>query len=47
MTEKPNECEYAETALEHYMKKCHDLEEQNKELKEDIKRLKWSLTEHD
>lgn len=46
MTER-NECEYAETALEHYMKKCHDLEEQNKELKDEIKRLKWSLTEHD
>jgi uncharacterized protein (UPF0335 family) len=32
-------CEYAETALEHYMKKCFNLEEENKELKAQIKKL--------
>ena len=41
MTEpaEPNVCEYAETALEHYMKKCFNLEEENKELKAQIKKL--------
>ena len=34
-----NVCEYAETALEHYMKKCFNLEEENKELKAQIKKL--------
>jgi uncharacterized protein (UPF0335 family) len=36
---EPNVCEYAETALEHYMKKCFNLEEENKELKAQIKKL--------
>ena len=31
-----NQCEYAETALEHYMKKCFHLEEENKELKKQL-----------
>jgi len=41
MTEpvEENVCEYAETALEHYMKKCFSLEEENKELKAQIKQL--------
>jgi uncharacterized protein (UPF0335 family) len=41
MTEpvESNVCEYAETALEHYMKKCFNLEEENKELKAQIKKL--------
>jgi uncharacterized protein (UPF0335 family) len=41
MTEpvETNVCEYAETALEHYMKKCFNLEEENKELKAQIKKL--------
>jgi len=41
MTEpvETNVCEYAETALEHYMKKCFNLEEENKELKAQIKQL--------
>jgi hypothetical protein len=41
MTEpvETNMCEYAETALEHYMKKCFNLEEENKELKAQIKKL--------
>ena len=41
MTEsvETNVCEYAETALEHYMKKCFNLEEENKELKTQIKQL--------
>jgi uncharacterized protein (UPF0335 family) len=41
MTEpvETNVCEYAETALEHYMKRCFNLEEENKELKAQIKKL--------
>lgn len=42
-----NACEYAETALEHYMKKCFQFEEENKELREQIKRLMWMIQEHD
>jgi cell shape-determining protein MreC len=34
-----NQCEYAETALEHYMKKCYSLEEENKELKKQLETL--------
>ena len=34
-------------ALEHYMKRCFNLEQENILLKEEIKRLRWSLTEHD
>ncbi len=34
-----NQCEYAETALEHYMKKCLRLEDENRELKKQIKQL--------
>ena len=40
-------CEYAETALEHYMKKCFNLEEENRELKAQIKKLLWMMEEHD
>ena len=38
MTET-NQCEYAETALEHYMKKCYSLEEENTQLKKQIEKL--------
>lgn len=39
MMSETNQCEYAETALEHYMKKCFHLEEENKELKKQIDKL--------
>jgi uncharacterized protein (UPF0335 family) len=42
-----NVCEYAETALEAYMKKCHALEQEVATLKAEIKQLKWSMVEHD
>lgn len=38
--------EYSDT-LEHYMKLVLELQEENKELREIIKRLNWSLQEHD
>ncbi len=34
-------------ALEFYMKKCHQLETENKDLKERLARLIWSMEEHD
>ena len=34
-----NQCEYAETALEHYMMKCYNLEEENKQLKQQLEKL--------
>ena len=42
-----NVCEYAETALEHYMKEAFRLKEENKELREQIKRLLWMMEEQD
>lgn len=39
--------EERDKALEHYMKKCFRLEEENMVLKEEIKRLRWSIEEHD
>lgn len=42
-----NVCEYAETALEHYMKKVVALEQENEILRDELKRLKWSMIEHD
>jgi prefoldin subunit 5 len=36
-----------EDALEFYMKRCAQLQEEVKELRETIKRLKWSMEEHD
>jgi prefoldin subunit 5 len=36
-----------EDALEFYMKKCSQLENENKELKERLARLLWSMEEHD
>lgn len=42
-----NVCEYAENALEHYMKMCYRLEEENKDLKAQIKKLLWMMEEHD
>ena len=36
-----------EDALEFYMKKCSQLENENKELKERLARLIWSMEEHD
>ena len=43
-----NQCEYAETALEHYMMKCYSLEEENRLLKKQIEKLLQLLegTEH-
>lgn len=40
-------CEYAETALEHYMKENAQLKEKNKNLKEYVKQLLWRAQEHD
>ena len=42
-----NVCEYAETALEHYMKESYRLKEENKQLREQIKRLLWMMEEQD
>lgn len=42
-----NVCEYAETALEHYMKESFRLKEENRELREQIKRLLWMMEEQD
>ena len=36
-----------EDALEYYMKKCHQLEEEVARLKERVARLTWTLEEHD
>lgn len=36
-----------EDALEFYIKKCFKLEEENKVLREQIDRLRWTLQEHD
>jgi len=36
-----------EDALEHYMKKCLQLEQEVERLKDRIKRLEWSIEEHD
>jgi len=43
-----NQCEYAETALEHYMMKCYSLEEENTQLKKQLDKLLQLLegTEH-
>jgi len=45
---EPNQCEYAETALEHYMMKCYSLEEENTQLKKQLDKLLQLLegTEH-
>lgn len=37
----------SDEAILHLLKKVSNLEYQNQELKEENKRLKWSLTEHD
>lgn len=42
-----NQCEYAETALEHYMKENMRLKDENKELRENLKRLLWMMEEKD
>lgn len=36
-----------EDALEFYMKRCSQLENENKDLKERIARLLWTMEEHD
>jgi uncharacterized protein (UPF0335 family) len=36
-----------DNALEHYIKKCMQLEEENRELKNQIKQLLWILEEKD
>ena len=40
-------CEYAETALEHYMRENMKLKEEIVSLKEQIARLLWMMEEHD
>lgn len=40
-------CEYAETALEHYMKENAKLKDEIAQLKEHIKQLLWMAQEHD
>ena len=42
-----NQCEYADSALEHYMKECMRLEEENRELKKQIEKLLWMIEEKD
>lgn len=42
-----NVCEYAETALEHYMKETFRLQSENKELRDQIKRLLWFIEDKD
>jgi prefoldin subunit 5 len=37
----------SDDAIEFYMKRCSQLESENIELKEELKRLKWSVLEHD
>ena len=37
----------SDDAIEFYMKRCSQLEQENVELKETIKQLKWSIMEHD
>ena len=39
--------EQKDSALEYYMRKCSELEHQVEKLKERIKRLEWSIEEHD
>jgi prefoldin subunit 5 len=34
-------------ALEYYMRRCSELETENKNLKERLARLLWSMEEHD
>jgi uncharacterized protein (UPF0335 family) len=36
-----------EEAILELLKKVNRLEDENKNLREEVKRLKWSLTEHD
>lgn len=36
-----------EEAILQLLQKVHQLEHENLQLKEEIKRLRWSLTEHD
>ena len=36
-----------EDALEHYMRRCSELEHENLQLKERLARLIWSMEEHD
>lgn len=46
--EKPQNIEeQKDSALEHYMRKCSELEHEVAKLKERIKRLEWSIEEHD
>lgn len=40
-------CEYAETALEHYMKENMKLKEENASLREQLTRLLWMMEEKD
>jgi len=44
---KSDSCEYADTAIEQLLVQNMKLREENKELREQIKRLLWSVQEHD
>ncbi len=44
---KDNTDKEVDDALEYYMKKCTQLQDEVRELRETIKRLKWSMEEHD
>jgi len=46
-SEKSDSCEYADTAIEQLLVQNMKLQEENKELREQIKRLLWSVQEHD
>lgn len=45
--ETNNQCEYADSAIEQLLIQNMKLQEENKELREQIKRLLWSIQEHD
>ena len=44
---KSDPCEYADTAIEKLLIQNMKLQEENKELREQINRLLWSIQEHD
>jgi len=44
---KSDPCEYADTAIEQLLVQNMKLREENTELREQIKRLLWSIQEHD
>ena len=46
-TSPTDSCEYADTAIEQLLVQNMKLREENKELREQLKRLLWSVQEHD